>query len=184
MRMATADLITAEAFLRMGEHGRWTELERGVVVPVNPPGHEHGRIQAILAARLLAFVDARALGTVVVESGFTLSRNPDTVRGPDVSFVRRDRVGAAPRHGYVEGAPDLAVEVRSPDDRMPALFEKAGEYLRSGALLVWVVDPESEVVYALRPGQERVALTGADALDGGEVLPGFTLPLVELFAAR
>jgi Uma2 family endonuclease len=73
----------------------------------------------------LAFAQARALGTVQVESGFTLSRDPDTVRGPDVRFVRRERLTSPPRRGFLAGAPDLAVEVSSPDDPMQDLFGKA-----------------------------------------------------------
>ncbi len=182
MQMATAALVTAGALERMGESARHLELVRGVLVPVNPPGYEHGRIAVLISAKLLAFAQRAALGTVQVESGFKLFRDPDTVRGPDVSFVRRERLASAPRRGFFAGAPDLAVEVRSPEDSLKELFEKADDYLRAGAGLVWVVDAESEIVYEWRAGRKRSTLVRGDRLEGGEVLPGFALEIDELLA--
>jgi Uma2 family endonuclease len=181
MQMATAGLVTAGALERMGTRARHLELVRGVLVPVNPPGYEHGRIAVLISAKLLAFAQRAALGTVQVESGFTLFRDPDTVRGPDVSFVRRERLAAAPRHGFFAGAPDVAVEVRAPEVSLKELFEKADDYVRAGAGLVWVVDAESETVYVCRAGRERSRLGKGDTLEGGEVLPGFALEIRELF---
>jgi len=181
MHMVTTGLVTADEFEHMGELGRYFELDRGVVVPVNPPGYDHGRIAVIIAARLLAFVQRNALGTVLVESGFTLFRDPDTVRGPDVSFVRRERLTLPRRSGWFEGAPDLAVEVRSPEDGLKHLLRKADEYLRSGARLAWVVDPAAKTCMVCRPGREQRTVTAEDALDGEDVLAGFSLPLAELF---
>ena len=151
--MAAAALITAEQFEQMGHLGRWSELERGVVVPVNPPGFPHGAIAVAIAVRLHAFVQPRGLGAVVVESGFTISRNPDTVRGPDVSFVRRERTGSGRARGY----------------------------LAAGARLVWLVDPDSTTVQLHAPGAAMRTLTASDVLDGGEVLPGFTMEIAALF---
>ena len=181
VQMAAAALITAEQFEQMGHLGRWSELERGVVVPVNPPGFPHGAIAVAIAVRLHAFVQPRGLGAVVVESGFTISRNPDTVRGPDVSFVRRERTGSGRARGYLTGAPDLAVEIRSPDDSMRSLVSRADEYIAAGARLVWLVDPDSTSVQVHAPGAAMRTLTASDVLDGGEVLPGFTMEIAALF---
>jgi Uma2 family endonuclease len=180
--MAATDLITAEQFERMAAQDRWVELDRGVVVRVNPPGFPHGAIAVAIAARLHAFVQPRGLGTVAVESGFTLTRNPDSVRGPDVSFVRRERVDGVRGAGYLAGAPELAVEIRSPGDSMSDLARLAGDYLAAGARLVWIVDPESATVRVCSPGVASRTLTGADVLDGGELLPGFEMTISEVFA--
>ncbi len=180
MHMAAADLITAEQFERMSEVGRWVELEQGVVVPVNPPGYPHGAIAVAIAAALHAFVRAQKLGVVVVESGCTVRRNPDTVRGPDVSYVRRERA-AARTGGYLDGAPDLAVEIRSPGDSMHDLISHAAEYLAAGARTVWLVDPDSSTVTVHSTGAPAITLKAGDALDGGDLLPGFSMEISAVF---
>jgi Uma2 family endonuclease len=180
MHMAAADLITAEQFERMSDLGRWVELERGVVVPVNPPGYPHGAIAVAIAAALHAFVRAQKLGVVVVESGCTVRRNPDTVRGPDVSYVRRERA-VARTSGYLDGAPDLAVEIRSPGDSMRELISHADEYIAAGAQMVWLVDPDSSTVRVHRAGAPATMLKAGDVLDGGDVLSGFSMEIAAVF---
>jgi Uma2 family endonuclease len=180
MHMAATELLTAEQFERMPSLGRWVELERGVVVSVNPPGYPHGAIAVAIAAELRAFVRPRQLGIVVVESGCTVARNPDTVRGPDVSYVRRERAMAR-TSSYLSGAPDLAVEIRSPDDAMASLTSRADEYLAAGAQLVWLVDPASRTVRIHAPAAEVRTLTAGDELDGGAVLPGFAMEIAAVF---
>ena len=180
--MATKPLVTAEELERMGELDFGYELVRGELVPVSPPGDEHGQLAAYLAAQLVAFVRPRRLGTVHVESGYILFRDPDTVRGPDVSFVSRARRGAVRnRRSFLPLAPDLAVEIRSPDDTLAELSAKAQEYLDAGARLVWVVDPPSQTVWIQEPRREPRLVSVGAVLDGGEVLPGFALALAELF---
>jgi Uma2 family endonuclease len=180
--MATHQLVTAEELERMGSRNGDYELVRGVLVPVTPPGPDHGELAAYLSAQLVAFTRPRRLGTVYVESGYVLFRGPDTVRGPDVSFLSPERAAQVKgRRGFVPFAPDLAVEVRSPDDSPADLSAKAQDYLDAGARLVWVVDPPARTVQVREPGRAPRVL-GIDAvLDGGEVLPGFALPLAELF---
>ena len=166
---ATAPM-TAEQLYDLPDDGMQYELVRGQLRVMEPPGAEHGWLAVRLGARLLAFVEARGLGAVFVESGYVLERGPDTVRGPDITFVRTDRLPSADRwHCFVEGAPDLAVEIRSPRDRRGEMEEKVGEYFAAGTSLVWVVDPARRSIAVRRP-------------DGGDVLPGFSLPLAELFA--
>lgn len=183
--MATKPLVTAEELERMGEQGFGYELVRGELVPVSPPGEEPGELAARIAAELLGFVRARRLGRVYVESGYILFRNPDTVRGPNVSFVSRARRGEVPnRRGFVPVAPDLAVEIRSPDGTLTELSAKVQEYLDAGARLVWVVDPPSQTVQVHESERDPRVVTMGAALDGGEVLPRFALPLAELFSSE
>jgi Uma2 family endonuclease len=184
MRMPADHLVTAEDLERMGERGRWLELVHGELVAVNPPGGEHGALAALLAAELITHVNPRGLGRVYVESGFVLLRNPDTVRGPDVSFVSRERDAHFPsRQGFLPGAPDLAIEIWSPDNTMAELARRAAEYLDAGAQQVWIVDPRSRAVTVHAPGRAVAVLTAGDTLDGGDVLPGFSLSILRLFAA-
>jgi Uma2 family endonuclease len=181
--MPEGHLVTAEDLERMGERGHLFELVRGELVPVNPPGGEHGELAAIIAAELLAYVRPRGLGRVYVESGFVLSRGPDTVRGPDVSFVSREREAAAGlRRGFLLAAPDLAVEIWSPDNSMPSLRAKTREYLAAGTRRVWLVDPRRRLVEVHTPGRPVTTLATGDTLHGDDVVPRFALPLSRLFA--
>ena len=117
------------------------------------------------------------------DSGFTLARNPDTVRGPDVAYVSRERWAGPLPDGYGEFAPDLAVEIRSPSDRTGAVLAKVGEWLDAGANLIWVIDPMRQHVTVYRADGSQAMLGLEDVLDGGSVLPGFSLWIAELFAA-
>ena len=182
--MAIPHLVTAEELARLGERDFDFELVSGKLVPVTPAGGQHGALAMLLGARIHAFVDARALGRVyAAETGYILQRKPDTVRAPDVSFVSANRpAGVRSPRGFIPGAPDLAIVVRSPDDSMAALEAKAWQYLRAGARLVWIVDPQAREVRVYRVGQPVEARTESEVLDGGEVLPGFMVELAGLFA--
>jgi Uma2 family endonuclease len=166
----------------MPDDGYRYELVRGELVRTMPTGFEHLQVTGLLITFVNNFVLANDLGVVGGEGGFVLERGPDTVRAPDVVFVRAERVprGEAARH-FVERAPDLAIEVRSPSESLRDLREKADEYLATGSRLVWIFDPLSRQVFVKTPdGLERV-VTGDGVLDGGDVLPGFTLALSEIF---
>jgi Uma2 family endonuclease len=181
--MGVPHLVSAEELERMGSNARY-ELVRGELVSVSPPGGEHGELTVLLATALVNFVRPRRLGTVYIETGFILSRHPDTVRGPDVAFVSRERrtsLGGRIR-GFIPGAPDLAVEIRSPGDTLAELSAKAAEYLRAGTRLVWVVDPATSNVHLHRPGAADSVIRSGASLDGEAVIPGFKFPLNELFA--
>ena len=118
---------------------------------------------------------------VAAETGFKLQSNPDTVRAPDLAFIRADRVPARPPDGFAEFAPDLVVEVLSPDDRPAEVRAKLADWLTAGVRLVWVVDPNRESVRVHRPGGSEAALDIDGSLDGEDVLPGFMLPLKTIF---
>lgn len=178
--MAVRHLVTAEELERMGSTD--FELVRGELVPVTPAGGWHGGLAAFLATELSTFVRPRRLGRVFVEVGFKLFSNPDTVRGPDVSFVSQDRHAELKRRGFLHGAPDLAIEIVSFDKTVEEVSAKAVEYLEAGTPLVWVVDPDSRQVLVHRQGHAVTTLSAADTLEGGDALPGFALPLSRLFA--
>lgn len=184
--MATTDrrLMTAEELLQLPDDGQRHELVRGELRTMPPTTPEHGWLALDLASPLRSHVRASRLGVVMVNDvGFKLTQRPDTVRAPDIAFVSRERLpelGDA-RH-YPVGAPDLAVEVISPNDLYTEVDEKIAEWLAHGTRLVWVVNPRRRVVAVHRPGQPTRTLGEADVLDGEDVVPGFRLPLRELFA--
>jgi|CXWL01.1.fsa_nt_gi Uma2 family endonuclease len=171
-------LVTADELLMMG--GGRCELVQGEVVSMSPPGFSHGLVASEVAYHLQQFVRQHRLGRVpAAETGFLLARNPDTVRAPDVAFVRTERLVAT--EGYFPGAPDLAVEVVSPGDRFSEVLSKVDEWLRAGAREVWVVDGPRRVVHVHRPGHRVLELTDGAVLDGGEVLPGLDLAVSACF---
>jgi len=172
---------TADQLLRAGDIGR-CELIRGELRTLIPPGFEHGRITMKLGRLIASHVEAHRLGTVVAaETGFLLSQDPDTVRAPDCAFLRASRA-PGPKRGYYPGAPDLAVEVLSPDDRPGYVREKVAEWLEAGTLAVWVVDPSQRTVTVHEEGQAPTVLGDSDVLIGGGLLPEFELEVCEVFA--
>ncbi len=176
-------LMTAAELERLPRDGQRHELVRGELRTMPPAGYEHGRATSIFDSSLSHYVRTNELGDVVVgDIGFRLTVNPDTVRAPDVAFVTRERVEAAGRvTGYWPGAPDLAVEIISPNDLYTEVDEKIAEWLEHGTRLVFVVNPRRQTVAVHRPGQPVRVLAGDDVLDGADVVPGWTLPLRELF---
>jgi Uma2 family endonuclease len=177
--MSTA-ITTAEQLLRAQHVGR-CELVRGELRKLIPPGANHGRIAGRLFKEMAIHVDTHGLGTsFAAETGFLLSRDPDTVRAPDAAFVRADRT-PVPARGFYPGAPDLAVEVLSPDDRPGYVREKVAEWLEAGARAVWVVDPAARTVTVHQPGREPELLREHDTLRGADVLPGFELAVSAVF---
>ncbi len=181
MSLVGKQFVTAEQLLSMRGPGR-RELIAGEVREMTPAGHMHGRIANNLSFLLSAHVRRAELGLVyAAETGFLIAREPDTVRAPDVAFVGRDRaVADAP--GYFPGAPDLAVEVVSPDDRVQDLEEKTQAWLAAGTKLVWVVWPNTRTVSVHRPGAPVATLREDEELDGGDVVPGFACRVGDVFA--
>lgn len=175
--------LTAEEFLYEQPDDLRAELVAGGMIMEPLPGLEHGWLCIEISYHLRRFVEDHRLGRVFAETGYVLERDPDTVRGPDVSFVAEDRWAATrDRRKFFEGPPDLAVEIASPGDSRRHLADKARTYLASGARLVWVVWPESRTVEVHRPGSPPETLAASDVLNGGAVLPGFDLPLSRIFA--
>ncbi len=159
------------------------ELVRGEVREVTPPGFRHALVAQRLAEILGAHVRQRRLGIYVgSELGFRVERDPDTVRAPDGAFLSTARLRVLGRPaGYLEGAPDLAVEIVSPGDAMTQVREKARMWLRAGARMVVVVEPQARIVQLhTRAGERLVAADGA--LSFGDVIPGLAIGLTDLFA--
>jgi Uma2 family endonuclease len=175
--------ITADELLDMEDDGRRYELVKGELRMAPPPGSEHGEVTMNLAGLLFQYVKKNNLGVVyAAETGFKLESNPDTVRAPDVAFVRIETVQLTGRlPGYRSGSPDLVVEVLSPSDRVASVEEKVGEWLAGGARMVWVVSPKLHTVTVYHSLTEIVTLTEKDQLDGGEVVPGFQMNVAEIF---
>ena len=171
-------LMTAEQLLQTPVPNKRTELVRGVLVVREPAGFRHGVVAAALTRLLGAHVETHGLGVVLAaETGFQIERDPDTVRAPDVAFVRRDRIPEPVPLGFPALAPDLAVEVLSPDDRPGETLAKVSDWLNAGARLVWVVDPGRRQARVYRADGSETVLTEADALDGEDVVPGFSCRL-------
>jgi Uma2 family endonuclease len=180
--MATVqEITTAEQLLEAPDLGR-CELVRGELVMMSPAGYEHGDVAGRVHGFLFHFVRQNGLGTVTAaETGFQIGHDPDTVRAPDVGFVCAERVPRVRTRGYFQGPPDLAVEVVSPSDRAGELLAKVQDWLAAGCRAVWVVDPTSQTVSVYRASHETSLLTVADALSDDELLPGFRLPVAEIF---
>jgi Uma2 family endonuclease len=179
MALATK-LVTAEELLQMPAEGMVIELIDGEIKKMSPAGFEHGRIAMLAGASLSTFVRQRGLGEVTAaETGFILRRNPDTVRAPDVAFVSKERF--VQTSGYFPGAPDLAIEVVSPNDTYSDVDAKVLDWLRSGVRLVIVIDPSKRSAVIHRSMTETLRIGVEGVLDGGDVVPGWTLPLRELF---
>jgi len=156
------------------------ELDRGVLVPLNPPMPRHGRVLGRVFRKLAEFVDAHALGEVFCDCGYALERKPDTLRGPDISFVSAERGRLEDDH-YPDGSPDLAIEVRSGGDRRGQIERKVGQYLDAGARLVWLLQPKQRTVLVYTLEEETVTLRPGDIPTGGDVLPGFEWPVEDIF---
>ena len=179
-------LMTEEELLALPEDGWQYELVEGRLVRMPPSGLRATQIAFIIGAALFTFVQPRKLGAVTgADGGYRLGPGTDLV--PEVGFIRADRLPPRSSPDYdrlVSGAPDLAVEVVSPTQRRSALRRKAQRYLAARTQLVWIVWPKSQQIEVWRPGDTQPAATlgMADTLDGGNVLPGFTYPVSDIFA--
>ena len=167
-------LMSAEELLRTRVPNKQTELVRGRLVVREPPGWRHGSVTMNLALRLGRHIEVTGAGQLLAaETGFTLFRSPDTVRAPDIAFVRRERLPEPIPDTYPELAPDLVVEVLSPHDRPGEVLGKVGDWLEAGARLVWVIDPVRRVARIYRADGTEIKLAETESLDGEDVLPGF-----------
>jgi Uma2 family endonuclease len=181
MSTATERSVTADELLSMGDIGR-CELIYGELVMMSPAGAEHGVVAGRIFRLVAQFVEDHDLGvTFAAETGFKLASDPDLVRAPDVSFVRRERLAGGVPKGYFQGAPDLAVEVVSPDDSRRALAEKVNAWLAHGSSSVWVADPSKMAIEVHRAGGARTRYELNQSLADAELLPGFSLSLQRVF---
>ncbi len=181
--MVATKPITVEAFEAMPLEGRW-ELVDGEMVAMSPSAEVSAAISAAITILVGQHVRAHRLGRMyTAEGGFVLFPDRATVRAPDVAFVRAERVphGEARKH-FARLAPDLVVEVLSPTDRASEVVAKIEMYQEAGVPLIWLVDPEDATVTVIAAGQPTVVLKLTDTLDGGDILPGFSVPVADIFA--
>ena len=182
--MTTVDrqMLTAREFWLLPENGMQRALVRGDVYETMLPGARHGLVAAILSMLLRLWAKQGPHGYVGVESGFLLARNPDTIRGPDVFYIRAERM---PSPGIPEGFwlihPDLAVEVVSPNETAEDVREKVRDYLAAGTPLVWVIYPRTQEVVAHTPDGYAQTFCRDATLDAPAVLPGFSCAVHVLF---
>jgi Uma2 family endonuclease len=182
LNMTATGSVTADELFHLKLPGKRAELVNGRLVVREPAGFRHGRIAWKLAARLSEHVESQDLGILcAAETGFLLTRDPDTVRAPDIAFISRDRIPEPEPVEYAELAPDLVVEVLSPDDRPGAVLAKVRDWLDAGTRLVWVVDPARRHVRVFRRDGSESVLAGTDRLDGEDVIPGFSCDVESLF---
>ena len=175
--------VTAEELLETPNDGLRRELVRGEVRTMAPAGYQHGRIAQNIAASLDRLVREEGVGVILAaETGFKLAGDPDTVRAADVAFVARERAEAAGEvAGYWPGAPDLAVEVVSPNDRFAEVEEKVADWLAAGTRMVIVANPQGKTVTVRISEREARILSEGEVIDGGEVVPGWSLPVADVF---
>jgi Uma2 family endonuclease len=174
--------MTADELFELPDDGNRYEPVRGELICMTPSAYLPGAVTRRLFLSLYAFVLPRRLGEVGSgEAGFHLERDPDTVRAPDVWFVRAERVPTGPAASrFFQGAPDLAVEVLSPSDRFTAVMAKVRDYLATGTRLVWVIDPVGRTAGVFRQGGAARLMGEDGVVDGEEVLPESSIRLVEL----
>lgn len=183
MTTAKNKLLTAEDLLRLSSQGVKGELIDGVLRETVPVGKRHSFIAGNIMAPLHTHVRRDRLGRVGgTDGGVFIRRNPDTVREPDIFFVSAERLPLDDQSdGYLEVMPELVVEIVSPSDSERDVREKIAMWLDNGVSMALEVRPAERAVMVHRSGVPAVTLTGDEALDGGDVLPGFSLPLGEIF---
>ena len=174
-------LITGEELAKLGNLGR-CELVEGRLVPISPTGDEHSGVEAAFGAILREFVRAHKLGKVRVgEVGMYVRRHPDSVRGADAIYISNERYAQKQPKSYLDVAPELVVEIMSPDDSWSEVMQKLREYFAIGVRLIWVADPRSRRVYAYRSMTDIREFAEEAELPGDDVLPGFAVHVAQLF---
>ena len=183
MSTSTA-LMTAEELMQLPRGYYRAELINGELIKMPLPKVPHGRTAAHLGAPLMQFVWDHDLGEVFInDTGFQLTWNPDTVLGPDIAFISKERLQEAGEvKGYWQGPPDLAVEVLSPGDRLGKVNRKVSRWFSFGTVQVWIVDPKHSTVTVYRSPSEATTFSGSDHLESPDLLPGFRISLDRIFA--
>jgi Uma2 family endonuclease len=176
-------LMTGEELFRRPDLNP-CELVNGRVVPTMPTGDEHGDVELELGARLRFYGKESKRGRAVSgEVGIYIRRDPDTVRAADIVFISRERDVRPRAEGYLEIAPELVVEILSPDDRMSRIREKLHDYFSAGVLVVWLVDPALRRVLIYRSPTDMAVLDEGQVLADEDLLLGFSVSVADLFSA-
>ena len=179
--MSSKTLLTADELEQMPDDDSvQIELDEGELIRMPPARMDHGECGIEIAYLLTDYVKKHDLGKVYgAEIGFKLS--DDTVRAPDVAFVRKERLAAVHRKGFGQGAPDLAVEIFSPSDSVRQLMRKVKQYFAAGCHTVWIVYPERREIQVLEAAGADRLLGPGDGLEAPELLPGFSASLQSIF---
>jgi len=181
--MVTTTLVTAIDLARMGARGERFELIRGELKEMSPVGDDHALVVTNCARHFGNFIDEAQLGRLYTgDPGIFLERNPDTVRAPDLAFVRAERLPLPPSESsFIALIPDAILEVVSPYDKMQELDEKIAAFLARRALVALKINPRPRTVTIYRTGQPPVVLRDTDDLVIEDVFPGLRLPIARLF---
>lgn len=187
MSSVTTKLLTAEEFFDWvglpANRGRRFELRAGEVMEMPPAGKYHGFVCGNIAGILRNFAIARKRGYVCTnDAGVVIKRNPDSVRGPDVTFYDDQETADDMQRQYANVPPVLAVEVVSRGDRINEVMQRVAQLLSRGVQIVWVVDPETRDVNICRLGAEPLLVSGTDLVTGSQSLADFSCPANEFFA--
>ena len=183
--MATATRLTLDEFLALPETKPYSEYACGEVYQKPMPDKSHGDLEFILTLLIREFLKRSPLGVVVLEWRCIFGPvGRERAFVPDIAFATHERRAVPGRNErqFLWTAPDLAIEVLSPDQPAAPFADKLLFYLRHGVRLVWVVDPETRTIYVYRPDEEAQILRPGDTLDGGDVLLGFSVPVDDIFA--
>lgn len=182
MATTLAPSITIEEFSRLPRGFDRHELNAGELITMPPPKSVHALLALNILETLQAYLKEQAVGRVIPEAGYILSRDPLTIRQPDVSVLSKERIQTTRPDDYFEGAPELVVEVVSPFESAEDLEVKIEQYLRFGAKQVWVLYPKTKRMHVFYAAGERRILDETQTLEGGELLPGFSVKIADLFA--
>lgn len=183
----TARLVTAEEYEQMESQFKKNDVRmdliEGKLVEVKSlPGAEHGAVTLDFSCEIMSFIRQHKLGRCFAAgTHFVIEFNPDTSIAPDFAFVRASRVPNPIPKNYWRLVPDLVLEVRSPNDTAPEARSKMNRWIRAGVQLGWELNPTPQILTVYRPGESPQQLGVNDTLTGEDVLPGFTLPLRNLF---
>jgi Uma2 family endonuclease len=176
-------LITGEELYQMTNLGP-TDLVRGEIVERMPTGHRHGDVEVNLGFFLKNYLRAHKLGKVFGgETGVYTGRGPDTVRGVDLAYMSRERFAQVKSSSYLDVAPELIVEIMSPNDAWSDVHEKLAEYFAIDVKVVWVVDPKLKQVHSYQALDQIHIFKADDTLTCEELLPGLGILLAELFTS-
>ncbi len=174
---------TDEEFMALPKDGHRYEIVNGELVDMGSSGALHGYVCSLLVAALASYVLPKKLG-VILDSSTAFKLKSGNRRSPDISFFAKERLQGMTElpTGFLNGAPDLAVEVLSPGNTVEEIHDKLVEYFENGTRLAWIIHPSEHYVLVYRSAHEPDRLLkSADSLDGEDVVPGFTLPVAELF---
>ncbi len=182
MAVIAAAPLTLEEFSKLPRGQERHELNAGELITMPPPKSVHILVALDILEALQAYLRQNPLGRAIPEAGYVLSRDPLTIRQPDVSVLSKKRVRSS--DDYFEGAPELAIEVVSPSDVAEGLQIKVDQYLRAGAKQVWVLYPKARRVHVYHADGSAAMFDETQTLEGGDLLPGFSVKVADLFLSE